>query len=350
MFQNKNVVINKNDTLHHALIKLSKISNLSKLILFVTNDNNQIIGSVTDGDVRRALIENKNLNKKVGDICNRKFLFLEDSKKYVSLKKIKKSNPSIKILPVLNKNGQLVRIIDLKSNNSILPLECVIMAGGRGKRLSPLTDNVPKPMLMLGNKPIIEHNIDRLIKFGISKIYISLNYLGQQIEDYFGDGSKKGIEIVYVREKDNLGTAGALSLINDIKSKHLLLLNGDLLTNVNFEEMYSCAIENHADFVVASKDYKINVPYAIFESENFNIKSFKEKPTYTYYSNAGVYIFKSSLIEKIPKNKFFDITDLIVELISNNYKLMHIPINGYWVDIGNPDQYKNAQELVKHLN
>ena len=350
MFEYKTLLINENKTLHHALIKLSEISDLSKLILFVINDNNQIIGSVTDGDVRRALIKEKNLNKKIGDICNRNFLFINDSDKYVSLKKIRKLNPSIKILPVLNKNGQLVRVIDLIKNNSLLPVECVIMAGGRGKRLSPLTDNIPKPMLMLGDKPILEHNIDRLIKFGVTKIYIALNYLGEQIEDYFGDGSKKGIEIIYVKEKENLGTAGALSLISNINSKYLFLLNGDLLTNVNFEEMYTCITENHADFVVASKDYKINVPYAIFESEKFNIKSFKEKPTFVHYSNAGIYIFKSSLIEKIPKNKFFDITDLIVELIDNNYKLMHVPINGYWIDIGNPDQYKNAQEFVKHIN
>ena len=161
------------------------------------------------------------------------------------------------ILPVLDKNKKIVRILDLEKIKSILPLECVIMAGGRGKRLSPLTDNVPKPMLPLNGKPILEYNIDRLIQFGIKKIYISVKYLGEKIQEYFGDGSQKGIIIEYIWEKKPLGTGGALSLINEFKTENVLLMNSDLFTDVNFEDFYLSYIKSSADMAVCSTEYKV---------------------------------------------------------------------------------------------
>ena len=223
------------------------------------------------------------------------------------------------------------------------------MAGGRGKRLSPLTDTVPKPMLILGDKPIIEHNIDRLISFGIKKIYISVKYLGEQIESYFGDGSSKGIQIEYIWEDKPLGTAGALALVNQFQTDHVLLMNSDLFTNVDFEGMYLKLISEGADMVVASTDYKVDIPYAVFECEGQKVKAFKEKPSYVYHSNAGVYMFKKELIDKIAKNSYIDITDLMDELVANGGKLLHDPIVGYWIDIGKPIDYKKAQEFLKHI-
>ena len=192
-----NNLIDQNETILEALKKLGSIRNLSRLILFVKNNKNKILGTVTDGDIRRSLIKHNDLKKKIGEICNRDFVYITNTDVYIDFKK-EYLNKNIKILPVLNNEMHLVDIIDLKKVESNLPLECVIMAGGRGKRLSPLTDKIPKPMLMLGSKPIIEHNIDRLIKFGIKKIYISVNYLSNIIKDYFGDGSSKGIEIHYI--------------------------------------------------------------------------------------------------------------------------------------------------------
>ena len=244
---------------------------------------------------------------------------------------------------------KITRVIDLEITKSILPLECMIMAGGRGKRLSPLTDKIPKPMLLLGGKPIIEHNIDRLISFGIKKIYISLRYLGEKIQNYFGDGSSKGIQIIYIWEDKPLGTAGALSLVNEFETEHILLLNSDLFTNVNFEDMYLKLINENADMVVASKEYKVDIPFAVFDCEGEQVSSFKEKPTYLYHSNAGIYIFKKELISKIPKNSNFDITDLMDLLIKDKGKLIHDPIRGYWIDIGKPIDYKNAQDFIKHI-
>lgn len=204
-------------------------------------------------------------------------------------------------------------------------------------------------MLKLGGKPIIEHNIDRLISFGIKKIYISVKYLGEQIVEYFGDGSSKGIQIEYVWEDKPLGTAGALALIEGLHTEHILLMNSDLFSNVNFESLYLKLIEEQADMSVASTEYKIDVPYAVFETDGSKVTSFKEKPSFIYHSNAGVYILKRELINKIPKGEFCDITDVMEKLVSENGKLVYDPIIGYWIDIGKPVDYQHAQEFIKHL-
>jgi putative nucleoside diphosphate sugar pyrophosphorylase len=223
------------------------------------------------------------------------------------------------------------------------------MAGGRGKRLSPLTDTVPKPMLPLGGKPIIEYNINRLISFGIKKIFISVKYLGQQIVDYFGDGSQKGISIEYIWEDEPLGTAGALALINHLSSEHILLMNSDLFTNVNFESLYLKLIQEGADMSVASTEYKVDVPYAVFETEGSRVTNFKEKPSFIYHSNAGIYILKRSLISKIHKGQYCDITDVMEQLVTEGGKLVYDPIIGYWIDIGKTIDYERAKDFIKHL-
>ena len=344
---NSELIIDQNETLISALEKLSSVKNYINLTLFVYNEKKQIIGSVTDGDIRRSLILDKDLNKKIGQICFRKFSYIVNSNEFQDLDSFRKKN--IKILPILNKNKTLHKVIDLNKTKSILPLECVIMAGGRGKRLSPLTDKVPKPMLMLGNKPIIEHNIDYLISYGIKKFYISVQYLGEQIKSYFGDGSSKGIHIEYIWEDIPLGRAGSLSIVKKFSTDNILLINSDLFTDANIEKMYKSLLSNKAEMVVASTKYKVDIPYAVFKNENENILGFKEKPSYSYHSNAGIYIFKKQLISLIPKNKFFDITDLMDLIINKKNKLVHEPILGYWIDIGSPNDYKNAKELVKYF-
>lgn len=343
----ENILIKKGKTIHEALQKLNEVRNVSRLILFVQSDDNSVIGSLTDGDIRRSLAKDGDINEKIEEICNKKFCFEYDKPGFLDLKEYRRRD--IKILPILDQNKQLVRIIDLEKTKSVLPLECMIMAGGRGKRLSPLTDSIPKPMLPLGNKPIIEHNIDRLISYGIEKIYISVKYLGEQIKEYFGDGSSKGIKIEYVWENEPLGTAGALSLVENFQTEHVILMNSDLFTDVDFEDLYLDLINNNADMAVASTEYKIDVPYAVFETNANQVKNFKEKPSYVYHSNAGIYIMKTSLIREIPKNKFYDITDLMEKLVKEGGKLVHNPIVGYWVDIGKPDDYKQAQDFIKHL-
>ncbi|MEN2801384.1 nucleotidyltransferase family protein [Capnocytophaga sputigena] len=341
------VLIHKNKNLVEGLQCLNELRNLSRLILFVVDDNEKVIGSVTDGDIRRSIIAEQNLQKTLGEIANPDFKRLYQKDTYQSFEKYRKSD--IKILPILNQEGKMVDLIDLEYTKAQLPLEAVIMAGGRGKRLSPLTDTIPKPMLRLGDKPIIEHNIDRLISFGIKKIYISVKYLGEQIVNYLGDGSQKGISIEYVWEDEPLGTAGALALINNLSTEHILLMNSDLFTNVNFESLYLKLINEKADMAVASTEYKVDIPYAVFETEEGRVTNFKEKPSFIYHSNAGIYILKRSLIAKIEKGKYCDITDVMEQLVTEGGKLVYDPIIGYWIDIGKTVDYEHAQEFIKHL-
>ena len=341
------ILIHKSKNLVEGLQCLNELRNLSRLILFVVDDNEKVIGSVTDGDIRRSIIAEQNLQKTLGEIANPDFKRLYQKDTYQSFEKYRKSD--IKILPILNQEGKMVDLIDLEYTKAQLPLEAVIMAGGRGKRLSPLTDTIPKPMLRLGDKPIIEHNIDRLISFGIKKIYISVKYLGEQIVNYLGDGSQKGISIEYVWEDEPLGTAGALALINNLSTEHILLMNSDLFTNVNFESLYLKLINEGADMAVASTEYKVDIPYAVFETQEGRVTNFKEKPSFIYHSNAGIYILKRSLIATIEKGKYCDITDVMEQLVTEGGKLVYDPIIGYWIDIGKTVDYEHAQEFIKHL-
>ncbi|MEZ7495052.1 nucleotidyltransferase family protein [Leeuwenhoekiella aequorea] len=341
------MLIDENSSIFEALVKLNDIRDISRLILFVIDADQKVVGSLTDGDIRRSLAVDKDIHKAVKEICFRNFAYELEKPGFIDLKKYRQKN--IKILPILDEFKQISRIVDLEKTKALLPLECMIMAGGRGKRLSPLTDTVPKPMLKLGNKPIIEHNIDRLISFGIKKIYISVKYLGEQIEEYFGNGSSKGIEIEYVWEDKFLGTAGALSLVSEFNTDHVLLMNSDLFTNVDFEDLYLSLISKGADMAVASTEYKVDIPYAVFETSDSEVCNFKEKPSYVYHSNAGIYILKKELIDRIPKDKFYDITDLMDAIVASKLKLIHNPIIGFWIDIGKPIDYKQAQDFIKHI-
>ena len=223
------------------------------------------------------------------------------------------------------------------------------MAGGKGNRLRPFTDITPKPLLKVGDTPILERNIDRLAMYGIDDITISLNYLGEQIESHFGDGSAKGISLKYVWEKDPLGTIGAVGLINHFVNDYILIMNSDLLTNIDFETFFIDFINSKADMSILSIPYKVDIPYAVFETKKDKISSLKEKPTYSYFTNGGIYLMKKEVLKYIPKNKFYNATDLIEELIRKKKYTKTYPLVGYWLDIGNHDDYKKAQLDVHRI-
>ncbi len=224
------------------------------------------------------------------------------------------------------------------------------MAGGKGERLRPLTNTIPKPMLRLGDKPIIEHCIDNLISFGIETITISVSYLADQIVSYFGNGESKGIEIRYIKEDFPMGTIGCLSMIDKIDQDSILVLNADIFTNIDLEDFYLNFINAKADMAVASIPYSVDIPYAILELNDNLITSFREKPKNTYYANAGIYLIKEKHLDLIPESSLFNATDLMDAIISNKGKLIHSPIAGYWIDIGRQDDYTKAKEIVKHLS
>jgi NDP-sugar pyrophosphorylase family protein len=319
----------------------------SNQTLFVLDENGKLIGTITDGDIRRGLIKGLNLDSPVHLFCYPNFSFIDSVINVSTIRRLKKEG--IKVLPKLNAEGKIERVYDLSKLNSILPLHAVIMAGGRGERLRPLTDQTPKPMLPLGNKPILEHNIDRLISFGIETITISVRYLSDQIISYFGDGSDKGIRINYIEEDQPLGTIGCVSQMGKIDQEALLVLNSDVFTNIDLEDFFLAFEKSNADMAVASIPYSVDIPYAIMELNENQITSFKEKPKHTYYANAGIYLIKKESITLIPKDSFFNATDLMDSIIANHGKLIHSPITGYWIDIGKHDDYTKAKEIIKHL-
>ncbi|MBU3658426.1 MAG: CBS domain-containing protein [Flavobacteriales bacterium] len=340
-------LISKDATIKEALIKLNYLA--SDAILFVVDENKTLIGSLTDGDLRRGFIKGNTFENSILEFTQNNPAFIYENEN--NLEKLESfKEKKLKIIPVLNKENKIVDIVVFRETSTILPVDAVIMAGGRGIRLKPLTDNTPKPMLKVGNKPIIEHNIDRLTKVGITNFKISVNYLSDQIENYFSDGHEKGIEIEYLKEDKPLGTIGSILLVKEFKNREILIMNSDLLTNIDFKDFYSMFRESDADMAVAATSYHVDIPYAVMEVDKNNVvKSLKEKPRYTYYSNAGIYLVKSELLNLIPINSFFDITDLMNIVIEKKLRLVTYPINGYWLDIGKHEDYNKAKEDIKHL-
>lgn len=333
-------------TIREAMAMLNEVPDT--LTLFAVNEEGILLGTVTDGDIRRGLLRDVTLESAVEEIIYRNPRYIRD--KDFSLDDIERFRQSrIKLVPILDQQHRIVRIIDLSRKKSVLPLEVVIMAGGRGERLRPLTDTTPKPMLLLGNKPILEHNIDRLIEFGINDFHLTTRYLSHQISDYFGNGSKKSIKIDYITEDQPLGTIGAVSLIKNLTSEHVLVMNSDVLTNIDYEDFYKTFLTEGADMAVASIPYKVNMPFAILETEGSRILSFREKPVFTHFANAGIYIIKRSLLNLVPEKKKFDATELMNDIIEKGLKMIHYPIIGYWTDIGRIEDFEKANKDIHHI-
>lgn len=343
----KDHLIFENNTIKQALNRLNELA--KDAILFAIDENGKLVGSLTDGDVRRGLLSGKSIEDSVN-------AFIQPHPKYID-----KENYSLKdiiafreklitILPVVDKANKIINVVNFGYAKSYLPVDAVIMAGGRGSRLQPLTDTTPKPLLKVGDKPIIEHNIDRLAKFGIDDLWLSVRYLGEQLENYFGDGTKRNLSIKYIWEDEPLGTIGAVSKVQHFKHDYVLVTNSDILTNLDYEDFFLDFIEKDADMSVITIPYAVNVPYAVMETANNHVLSFKEKPTYTYYSNGGIYLIKREILELIPENTFYNSTDLMQQLIQDDKRLISFPIRQYWLDIGKHEDYIKAQEDVKYLD
>ena len=339
-------VIDKSSSVRDAIVKLDTLSGSGILTLFVT-DGKKMIGTLTDGDIRRYLIENESLNTSVVEIMKHDYCYIYQNEKNIQkIRDFRKAG--IKLLPCIDENGILLKIYDLKQKKSVLPIDAVLMAGGKGERLRPLTEKIPKPLLMVGEKSIIDYNVDNLIYYGVENIHVTTNYLAEQIENHFKE-SRQGIIINCIREKKFNGTIASVKLIPEIKNDEVLVMNSDLFTNINFEDFYCYFLEKKADMLIAAIPYSVNVPYGIFELDNGNIQGINEKPTYNYYANAGIYLIKTYLLDYIQSDKFFDATDFIDLLISKNKKVISYPLTGYWIDIGKITDYQKAQEIAKHI-
>jgi len=327
-----------------ALAKLNVLA--QDAILFVVDIEGILIGSLTDGDIRRGLLNDFTIESKIDNIIQESPRYIRKGENDV-LKIIKYRKDNFRILPVIDCNSKVVNVINFRILKSYLPIDAIIMAGGKGQRLLPLTKEIPKPMLKVGNKPIMEHSLDRLVSFGIEHFWVSINYLGNQIEEYFSDGSEKNVNIKYIKENEPLGTIGSVSNVSDFKHDYVIVTNSDLLSNIDYEDFFLDFVNQEADFAVLTIPYKVSIPYAVIETYGSVIKSIKEKPTYTFYSNGGIYLMKKEILKHIPKNSFFNSTDLMEFLIENKYKVISYPFLGYWLDVGKHDDYEKAQEDVK---
>ena len=347
--QYKHHYIQVSATARDALKILDQLPDNEIRTLFVL-DGQKMVGTLTDGDIRRGLLLDREISENVSLYMNKNFKYFK--KEEINPENIRKyRDQDIWFLPVLNKKNEIERVINLKNLRTVIPAAALIMAGGRGERLRPLTDSLPKPMLKVGDRPIIEINVDRLIHFGIKKFYISLNYLGEKIMEYFGDGSSKNISIEYLHEKTALGTLGACSLIRNLEYDQLLVMNSDILTNIDFEDFFNFYKSQKALMCAASIPYNVNIPYGIMNMDGSDfVTELVEKPTYTYYANAGIYFLHKDLISRIPADKPYNATDLMQQLINGAEKLVHYPILQYWLDIGKYEDYIRAQQDYKHIN
>ncbi len=315
------------------------------MTLFVTDKDGRLTGTVTDGDIRRALLKGRALTDPVEKVMFRKYLAVRPKDNMLE-KMAEGRKRKITLLPVVDKDGVITEILDLSVVKTLLPIDAVLMAGGKGERLRPLTLKTPKPLLPVGGKAIIDYNIDELERCGVKHIVITTNYMADKIEKHVAARKDSGL-VECFREPRRLGTMGSLALIEGLESDNVLLMNSDLLTTIDFEAMYLHHIRNKSDLTMAGVPYTVSVPYALMRITNGRVKGLEEKPTYNYFANAGVYILKRRLIEKLTKGEFLDAPDFISSLIDAGGKVGCYPIEGTWIDIGSPDDYRYANELME---
>lgn len=348
MNQITNHIISDNCTIIDAITQISKISEDTSMTLFVLNKEGKPIGTITDGDVRRALIKGRQLSDAITGAMKKDFTSVCENKiDTLLLNKVKKQG--ITLVPVLNDTGEIVKIINLVHNKAYLPLDAVLMAGGKGERLRPLTLETPKPLLKVGAKAIIDYNVDNLLQNGVENISVTTNYLAHLVEEHF-EAPRNNVQIKCVREPKFLGTIGSIRFIKKWHNDYILIMNSDLFTNIDLEDYFNHFIEHDAEMSVAAVPYSVNVPYGIFEIENKrDITGVREKPSYHYYANAGIYLIKKSAMDFIPEGNYFDATDLIQTLVDNGKSVIRYPLSGYWIDIGKPEDFNKVQDLANHL-
>ncbi|MCY6483566.1 nucleotidyltransferase family protein [Clostridium aestuarii] len=344
-FSNDAYCINFSSTIKNAMECIDK--NLTGAAL-VVDEEKHVQGIITDGIIRRAILKGNRIEDNIKEIYSKKFKFVS---KLTSKKKVKELMLKYKIrqVPLLDEEGKL---IDLYFLDDIISYEeknnyVFILAGGLGTRLRPLTEDVPKPMLRVGKKPILERIIEQFKEYGFKNFIISINYKGEIIEEYFKDGKEFNVNIEYVRETKKLGTAGSIKLVEEKLNKPFIVINGDILTGVDFDSLLNHHVENKFDITVGSRNYEMKVPYGVMVTDGLQIKSLEEKPVYKFYINSGVYVLSEDVVKYIPKNKEYNMTDLIENIIENNGKSGVYQITEYWSDIGQMEDFKRANEDVK---
>ena len=342
-----NKIIFENKSILEALKKLDKITKESQT-LFVIDFNNRMLGTLTDGDIRRYLLAGGHLSDAVQNAMHTNFSFIKegDSNHVALLRDLK--NRDITLIPSLDDEGRIINIYDLTNYKSHLPFDAVLMAGGKGERLRPLTETTPKPLVKVGEKCIIDYNIDNLIAYGVKHLNVTVNYLGEQLEEHFSE-PRNGVQVRTFREPKFLGTIGSVKFVDTFYNDYILVMNSDLFTDIDFEDFFLHFREHDAEMSVAAVPYNVSIPFGILDLDGRNIKGLIEKPKYNYYANAGIYLFKKSALAGIPEDTFFNATDLIEKLIDQGKSVIRYPLKGTWIDIGQHADLAKARDLVKHM-
>lgn len=317
--------------------------------VMVLDANERLVGTITDGDVRRGLIRHVRVEEECSKIMNTKPMTALISANRKRLQTQMRAQ-HITAVPVLDDNGKIAEVIDIDSahlkihNNAV-----VIMAGGLGTRLGELTLDCPKPMLKVGGRPILHTIVEKLTEYGFSNFYLSVNYKAEMIEEYFGDGSAFSANIKYIKETERMGTAGSLSLLPGQETEPVLVINGDVLTKVNFNEL----LENHekgkylASMCVRKFDFQ--VPYGVIQTDGDFLKSIEEKPKQSFFVNAGIYVINPELLQQIPKTGYFDMPSLFNNVLAaKKHSIGVFPVHEYWMDVGLKDEFERAKlEFLK---
>jgi dTDP-glucose pyrophosphorylase len=322
--------------------------NRSGIVLVVDSDR-RLLGTITDGDVRRAILDgvsleepsSKLLSRKQGSTHAQPITAWEGTDSKTLLATLREFH--IRHLPVIDRDQRVVGMVTLDEfvPPEPTPLEAVVMAGGFGIRLRPLTDQTPKSMLPIGERPLLEFTIEQLRQSGVSRVHLVTHYRKDLIAQYFGDGGDFGVEIKYVEEDEPLGTAGGLSLIS-VSDDPLLVINGDILTRVDFRAMLDFHREHKADMTVAVRQHEFQLPYGVVTTDGFSITSISEKPVLRHLISAGIYLLSPSLRSYIPVNKPYDMPDLIANVIADGCSVASFPVGEYWIDIGKLEDYRRA--------
>lgn len=330
-----------------ALHRLNALSG-GVMTLFAVDAERRLHGTLTDGDIRRGLMSGHMPTDPVSTVMHRDFKALgSDDCDVETIRRFRRSG--VKLIPRTDSNGRITEIIDTTVTPTKLPLSAIMMAGGKGERLRPLTLTTPKPLLKVGTKAIIDYNVEALARCGITDISVTVNYLAEQIEKHF-EQPVGGVNVKCVREPLPLGTIGSAALVDIAESGNTIVMNSDLLTTVSFEDMYLLHKEQQADITIGAIPYNVSVPYAILATDGERVTALEEKPSYAYYANAGIYIISNRLLRNLPTDSRTDATDLIESAIADGLKVVYFPISGMWIDIGSPSDFRHATELIEHAS
>lgn len=341
------IKLKQNATIKEAL---GIIDSGAMQIALVVDDNDKLIGTLTDGDIRRGILRGLDLDSSIETIVFKEPAVAKIASTKEEILKIALSK-KLHQIPIVDDNGI---ILDLKEIEELVEPKIktnrvILMVGGLGTRLRPLTQDTPKPMLKVGNKPILQTIVEKFAEYGFVNITMCVNFNASIIRDYFGDGKEFGVNIDYVLEQKRMGTAGALSLLKEHPSEPFFVMNGDLLTNVNFEHIFSYHVLNKATATMCVREYDYEVPYGVVKMNDNKIIEIAEKPVQKFFVSAGIYMLSPEILDLIPQDEFYDMPTLFEKLIKLSKNVISFPIREYWLDIGRMEEYQRANEEYKEI-